>query len=937
MIVKCEQCQTRFKIPDEKVTDKGVKVRCTKCGHTFRVTRESAADATGVPSAVPSLPAPGAPGAGFDPFEQFGAAAEPKGPTTRPGFVPEAVEASRLPGPAPAAALPPAPWNFTDSGMEEEVHHEPTRVMPLPVPVEARPPVPSLPPVGGGFDFDAPLAPPPSPRGATPAPGQGFAPRGATPVPGQGISGPRPMPSVAPVAAPVAAKGPAAPGAAKRPPSGSMARPAALGSNPAAPAGAAKPAAKPAAPAPAAGAPGGDLFAEFFNPGAPAVPLPDLPPPTMSAIPGDPGPVPLPAPSRTPAYAVPFGGGDAAAFGSVDMDLSEPPPDLGPAPEFGAAPDFDAPAPTPAAPPKPPPRPLSTPAPTPLAAKGPPTPMPIAGKPRGGPAAAPASRLAPPAMAPPAMAPPAYAPPSVPAPASSAGPMGFGDEDPFGSGGVDLSAPAPEFDPAPPSHEFAPLPMPAPAAPGAPMPFADEDPFGSGGVDLTVPPPAAAPAPMAAAPAPAPAPAAFGDDFAPPGPMDFGMFGDELMGGEPQPAAAPASAMPDPFAPPSPAGGRGMPDPFAPPEPAGGMGLPDPFAPPAQSGDMGDPFAAPQQPGDMGDPFAAPQQSGDMGDPFAAPQQPGGMADPFAAPQQPGGMADPFANAEPAFSATATGRHMLGAADPSQGFLTQTDTSHQTISPTDTGRSMLEFPPRDMGMQAPGEDPGQGPPTRELLDVPAPPEAPAPSQPSSPNLASPAIARPAGRPADMGIPERRKLTTAQAVTGQVAYLTIAAGLLLAITAVGGVYMKEGRVDASALSPGQLIKLVTPSDFVVHDVSNGLYDTRGGNSVFYVKGQVENRTSKPVRVKVNAALYDGAQRVKSSEVLAGGVPTPEELHAVNTSEAAEQLRAKLDAAATVIAPGAKAPFTVVFQEFPQQLSDFRLRMTMEPASEETARP
>jgi hypothetical protein len=50
----------------------------------------------------------------------------------------------------------------------------------------------------------------------------------------------------------------------------------------------------------------------------------------------------------------------------------------------------------------------------------------------------------------------------------------------------------------------------------------------------------------------------------------------------------------------------------------------------------------------------------------------------------------------------------------------------------------------------------------------------------------------------MGIPERRKLSAAQQVTGQVAYLTIAAGLLLAMAAVGGVYMKEGRVDASAL-------------------------------------------------------------------------------------------------------------------------------------------
>ena len=74
MIVKCEQCQTRFKIPDEKVTDKGVKVRCTKCGHTFRVTRDSAADASGVPVPLPPAPAIGAGDGGFDPFERFGTA-----------------------------------------------------------------------------------------------------------------------------------------------------------------------------------------------------------------------------------------------------------------------------------------------------------------------------------------------------------------------------------------------------------------------------------------------------------------------------------------------------------------------------------------------------------------------------------------------------------------------------------------------------------------------------------------------------------------------------------------------------------------------------------------------------------------------------------------------------------------------------------------------
>ena len=40
MIIKCEQCQTRFRLDDSKVTDKGVKVRCAKCKHVFSVQKE---------------------------------------------------------------------------------------------------------------------------------------------------------------------------------------------------------------------------------------------------------------------------------------------------------------------------------------------------------------------------------------------------------------------------------------------------------------------------------------------------------------------------------------------------------------------------------------------------------------------------------------------------------------------------------------------------------------------------------------------------------------------------------------------------------------------------------------------------------------------------------------------------------------------------------
>lgn len=40
MIIQCEKCQTRFRLDDSRVTDKGVKVRCTKCKHVFSVLKK---------------------------------------------------------------------------------------------------------------------------------------------------------------------------------------------------------------------------------------------------------------------------------------------------------------------------------------------------------------------------------------------------------------------------------------------------------------------------------------------------------------------------------------------------------------------------------------------------------------------------------------------------------------------------------------------------------------------------------------------------------------------------------------------------------------------------------------------------------------------------------------------------------------------------------
>ena len=41
MIIQCEKCLTRFRLDDSRVTEKGVKVRCTKCKHVFSVRKEA--------------------------------------------------------------------------------------------------------------------------------------------------------------------------------------------------------------------------------------------------------------------------------------------------------------------------------------------------------------------------------------------------------------------------------------------------------------------------------------------------------------------------------------------------------------------------------------------------------------------------------------------------------------------------------------------------------------------------------------------------------------------------------------------------------------------------------------------------------------------------------------------------------------------------------
>lgn len=51
MIIQCEQCRTKFKLDDGKVSDRGVKVRCAKCRHVF-VVRKDVAEQVAVPDVM---------------------------------------------------------------------------------------------------------------------------------------------------------------------------------------------------------------------------------------------------------------------------------------------------------------------------------------------------------------------------------------------------------------------------------------------------------------------------------------------------------------------------------------------------------------------------------------------------------------------------------------------------------------------------------------------------------------------------------------------------------------------------------------------------------------------------------------------------------------------------------------------------------------------
>lgn len=66
MVIQCEQCRTKFRLDDEKVSERGVKVRCAKCRHVFTVRKEQEPSVAVAPVAAETVAATAQPTVSFD-------------------------------------------------------------------------------------------------------------------------------------------------------------------------------------------------------------------------------------------------------------------------------------------------------------------------------------------------------------------------------------------------------------------------------------------------------------------------------------------------------------------------------------------------------------------------------------------------------------------------------------------------------------------------------------------------------------------------------------------------------------------------------------------------------------------------------------------------------------------------------------------------------
>lgn len=156
MIIQCDKCGAKFQLDDDKVSDKGTKVRCSKCKAVFTVKKGSAS----APGASASPPKAGGQGED-DPFADFNFSDDMDF-----GEQDEDVAVSKKPAAAPAPADDDSPGFLDDEGPAISFDDAPAKPSP--------PPSSASESSGDNFDFsDEEFAFSDQPDSAPPAPGKG--------------------------------------------------------------------------------------------------------------------------------------------------------------------------------------------------------------------------------------------------------------------------------------------------------------------------------------------------------------------------------------------------------------------------------------------------------------------------------------------------------------------------------------------------------------------------------------------------------------------------------------------------------------------------------------------------------------------------------------------------------------------------------------------
>lgn len=216
-----------------------------------------------------------------------------------------------------------------------------------------------------------------------------------------------------------------------------------------------------------------------------------------------------------------------------------------------------------------------------------------------------------------------------------------------------------------------------------------------------------------------------------------------------------------------------------------------------------------------------------------------------------------------------------------------------------------------------------------LFDMPVAPVASLPSPTAATELV-PALAVPVAK-APVSSPSALAAASEQAGRRRTAFgivinLVIAAVLVAALVVVGSALLNEGKLTRESLSFENLKgTFVSTSTLVASDISSGLYDTKGGRLVFFVRGDVTNTGASATRVSVQADIVEGAKIVRSAKGLAGAVPTAEELFNLVAADDLDKLNAKIINRAVVVEPGTSVPFLITFTEYPPDLKAFRVRV------------